>query len=170
MNTDDPNHLGNSTPDQPAPDISTLHRREIQSPLIASLLRAFISEIGYAKAMAVASAAIQSDAVEVGKRMAEKYGGNTMQDLLQVARESWAEDDALEFTVLEETDQRLSLDVTRCRYAELYDRLGIKEFGSCLSCDRDAPLIKSFNPRMKLLRTQTIMQGAALCDFRIIME
>jgi len=169
MCMDNPNRPGSVKPDQPALEISTLKRREIQSPLIASLLRAFISEIGYDKAMVVASAAIQNDAIEVGKRLAEN-GGNTMQDLLRVIRDIWAAENALEFTVLEVTDQRLSYDVTRCRYAELYERLGIKEFGCCLSCDRDAPLIKSFNPRMKLSRTQTIMQGAALCDFRIIIE
>jgi len=169
MCIDNPNRPGSVKTDQPAFEINTLERREIQSPLIASLLRGFINEIGYAKAMEIASAAIQNDAIQVGKRMAEN-GGNTMQDLLRVIRESWAAENALEFTVLEETDQRLSFDVTRCRYAELYTRLGIKEFGCCLSCDRDAPLINSFNPRMKLIRTQTIMQGAALCDFRIIME
>jgi hypothetical protein len=56
------------------------------------------------------------------------------------------------------------------RYALGYDRLGMKEFGFCLSCNRDAALINGFNLRMKLLRTQTIMQGAEICDFRIVVE
>jgi hypothetical protein len=43
----------------PAPVISTLKRREIQSPLLACMLDGFIKEIGYKKAMEVASAAIQ---------------------------------------------------------------------------------------------------------------
>jgi hypothetical protein len=170
MMADDPNHPGNNKNDQPALEISTLKRREIQSPLVACLIRGFINEMGHDKAMEVASAAIQRDAMEVGKIMAEKYGGNSMKELVRLIREGWAEDDALELTILEETDQRLNFDVTRCRYAELYDRLNIKEFGYCLSCNRDAPLIKSFNLRMKLLRTQTIMQGAPICDFRIILE
>ena len=154
----------------PVPTISTLKRREIQSPLIACLLNGFISEIGYDKTMEIASAAIQKDAAQIGEIMAEKYGGNSFKELIRVVREGWAEEDALEFTILEETDQKLSFDVTRCRYAELYDRLGVKEFGFCLSCNRDAPLIRGFNPRMQLLRTQTIMQGAASCDFRITIE
>ncbi len=167
MRADNP---GSNETDQPALEISTLRRREIQSPLIAGLIRGFISEMGHDKAMEVASAAIQRDALEVGKIMAGKYGGNSMKELVRFIRDSWAEDNALELTVLEETDQRLDFDVTRCCYAELYDRLNIKEFGYCLSCNRDAPLIKSFNPRMKLIRTQTIMQGAKICDFRIILD
>ena len=102
--------------------------------------------------------------------MAEKYDGNTIKELVRLIKNEWSGDNALEFTILEETDQRLSFDVTRCRYAELYERLNIKEFGFCLSCNRDAPLIKGFNPRMKLIRTYTIMQGEATCDFRIIID
>jgi hypothetical protein len=155
---------------KPVFEISTLKRREIQSPLIARLLEGFIDEIGYEKTMTVASAAIQKDAMQAGKIMAEKYGGNSIKQLRRVVQEVWADGEALEFNILEETSEKLSFDVTRCQYAKLYDRLGIKKFGFCLSCNRDAALIKAFNPRMKLIRTQTIMDGAERCDFRIVME
>ena len=142
--------MGEETLDQPALKISTLKRREIQSPLLACLLEGFIGEIGYEKAMQVASAAIQKDAAQAGKMMAEKYGGNSITELIRMVREVWAEENALEFTILEETSQTLRFDVTRCRYAELYDRLGVKEFGYCFSCNRDAALMRGFNPRMQL--------------------
>jgi hypothetical protein len=151
-------------------EISNLKRREIQAPLLAGVLAGFISEIGYERAMKVTSAGIQNDATAAGKRMAEKYGGNTVQDLHRLVREVWAEDAALEFSVLEVTDLKLIFNVTRCLYAELYDRLGVKEFGFCLSCNRDAAFIKGFNPRLKLVRTRTIMEGADICDFRIVTE
>jgi hypothetical protein len=82
----------------------------------------------------------------------------------------WAQEKALEFEVLEKTETRLRFNVTRCRYAELYDRLGIKEFGYSFSCNRDEPLIKAFNSRMRLSRTRTIMQGDKICDFQIILD
>jgi fumarate reductase iron-sulfur subunit len=93
-----------------------------------------------------------------------------MADLLRVVREIWAEDEALEFDVLEMNEKGLSFNVTRCRYAELYEQMGVKEFGYCLSCNRDEPLTKGFNPRMRLVRTQTIMEGADYCDFRFVLE
>jgi hypothetical protein len=150
--------------------ISTLKRRELQAPLIVELIRGFAAEIGYEKAMQIAGRAVEQDAIRSGKMMAEKYGGNGLQELVCVLIEGWAEDDALEFTILEQTGQLLSFDVTRCRYAELYEKLGVKEFGSCLSCARDPAFIKAFNPRMNLIRTRTIMQGDSICDFRINME
>jgi hypothetical protein len=162
--------MGEDNLDQSAVKISTLKRREIQSPLLACVLDGFIGEVGYEKAMQVASAAIQKDAAQAGKMMTEKFGGNSIKEMIRMVREVWAEEGALEVTILEETNQTLSFVVTRCQYAELYDRLGVKEYGYCFSCNRDAALICGFNPRMQLSRTQTIMQGATSCDFRITIE
>jgi hypothetical protein len=163
-----PNNRNKSIPSSRA--ISTLDRREIQAPLMVRLFEGFIDELGYEKAMQVASAAIRKDAREVGKSMAVKFGGNSTQELLQVVKQVWAEGDALVCDILEQTDHRLNFNVIRCRFAEMYERLGIVQYGYCLSCNRDESLINAFNPRMKLVRTQTIMQGAKICDFRIIVE
>jgi hypothetical protein len=71
---------------------------------------------------------------------------------------------------LERTERTLSFDVTRCGYADLYGRLGMRDLGYCLSCSRDEPFARGFNPRLALARTQTIMRGAATCDFRFALE
>ena len=68
--------------------------------------------------------------------------------------------------MLEESDEMLSFNVTRCRYAELYESLGFREFGTSFSCARDFALIEGFNPDIALERTRTIMEGADHCDFR----
>lgn len=82
------------------------------------------------------------------------------------------------------TEDKLSFDVTRCRYAEMYqsqlhraDSTGIsqddqnwRELGAMLSCNRDFALIQGFNPDVTLTREQTIMQGAAFCPFRYVVK
>ena len=35
-----------------------------------------------------------------------------------------------------------------------------------MSCCRDEPYSRGFNPDLRLTRTRTIMEGAADCDFR----
>jgi hypothetical protein len=144
---------------------SFLRRREIQAPLAACLIREYAGSLGLERALEVATAAIQADAVIVGRSMAQRYGGYTMRDLARVVKEVWTEDDAIILRILEESETRLRFDVTRCRYVELYERLGMKELGYCLSCSRDEAFARGFNPRIKLARTQTIMQGAPFCDF-----
>jgi len=155
---------------QAALEISHLKRREIQAPIAACLIRGFARVMGHDKAVEEATAAVQADAMMAGKVMAEKYGGNTIKELGRAIREVWLEDDAMTIHVLEETEQRFSFNVTRCRYAEVYEKAEMKELGFCLSCCRDEPFTRGFNPRMRLLRTQTIMQGASLCDFRFVLE
>lgn len=154
----------------PSSEISHLKRREIQAPIAACLIRGFASEMGLDRAIEVAMAAVQADGMEAGKEMAGRYGGNSMAELGRIVREVWAEDDAMVIENLEETADSLSFDVTRCGYAELYERLDMKELGFCLSCSRDEPFTRGFNPRMRLIRTQTLMEGAPLCDFRFVLE
>jgi len=48
--------------------------------------------------------------------------------------------------------------------------MGIKDLGFCLSCCRDEAFARGFNPLIKLVRTQTIMEGGPVCDFRFEME
>ena len=170
MDRENQHHSDGQGTGQPTLEISHLKRREIQAPIAACLIRGFARVMGQDNALEAATAAVQADAMMAGKIMAEKYGGNTMKELGRIVREIWAEDDAMTIQVLEETEQVFSFDVTRCRYAELYEQAGMKELGFCLSCCRDEPFTKGFNPQMKLLRTQTIMQGATLCDFRFVLE
>jgi len=170
MDREHQHHPESQCTDQPTLEISHLKCREIQAPVAACLIRGFASVMGQDKAVEVATAAVQADAMMAGRIMAEKYGGNTMKELGRVVREIWAEDDSITIHVLEETEQNLSFDVTRCRYAELYEKAKMKELGFCLSCSRDEPFSKGFNPRIRLLRTQTIMQGASLCDFRFVLN
>ncbi|HZE22266.1 MAG TPA: L-2-amino-thiazoline-4-carboxylic acid hydrolase [Desulfobaccales bacterium] len=145
--------------------LSLFGRREVQAPLAAVLIREFAGALGLDRALEVATAAIQADAALAGRAMAQRYGGYTMLDLARVVKEVWAEDDAITLRLLEESETRLRFDVTRCRYVELYERLGMKELGYCLSCSRDEAFARGFNPRLRLARSQTIMQGAPFCDF-----
>src|SRR5437763_18676 len=73
---------------------------------------------------------------------------------------------ALELDVLRDDGQALEFNVTRCRYAEMYRRLGLAGLGPVLSCNRDGSMIEGFNPDIEFRRTQTLMEGAPCCDFR----
>jgi len=67
---------------------------------------------------------------------------------------------------LEQTRDRLAFNVTRCRYAEMYEELGMRDIGGILSCGRDGEFCRGYAPDVELTRTRTIMEGASHCDFR----
>ena len=152
-------------------DIGVLKRREIEARILAPVLAALGDEFGRESVLEIVRATIINVAREQGAQLAAQSGGNAMTDFAR-ALSAWKKDDAMQMEVLAEplglNDERYEFNVTRCRYAEMYRALGIPELGAVLSCNRDFALIEGFNPEIQLTRTQTLMQGAACCDFRFV--
>lgn len=145
--------------------IPLLQQREIEAGVIAPLCRAFAAEVGEARAREILTGVIRELARQAGCAAAEAVGGNDLPHLRQ-AVERWRAGGALELTVLRDDSGALEFDVTRCRYAEMYHRLGLEDLGPILSCGRDGAMIEGFNPSVEFRRTQTLMEGATHCDFR----
>jgi hypothetical protein len=78
MNIENQHHIETSGTDELTRKISHLQRREIQAPIAACLIRGFARVMGQDKALEVATAAVQADAMMAGKIMADKYGGNSI--------------------------------------------------------------------------------------------
>ena len=152
--------------DQP---LSILERREIEAGVLGPLVRAMAAEVGEERAAEILRGVIADLARQSGAAMARELGETSL-SAFSGCLGRWSEGGALEMTVLESNDERLDFDVTRCRYAEMYRRLGLADLGSSLSCQRDFALVEGFNPSIGLTRTQTIMQGATHCDFRFRAE
>ena len=145
--------------------IGVLTRREVEARILAPMLDAMGKTFGREKVLAVMRDTIVNIAKKQGAELAGFMGGVTFQHFAESLK-FWTMDDALKIDVIEQTGDVFSFNVTRCRYAELYEKLGIRELGAALSCARDYALIEGFNPEVALKRTQTIMEGAPHCDFR----
>ena len=148
--------------------ITHLKCREIQAPLVSSLIKAFADKMGYDKAMEIVKQVVKEDAILSGKTLANKYGGNTLRELSKLVNEVWASDEAMEIKIIKEDKDELCFNVTSCKYADIYEKLGIKELGCMLSCSRDFSFMEGFNPEIELIRTKTIMGGSECCDFRYV--
>jgi hypothetical protein len=147
--------------------IGVLKRRLIEARIVAPLVEAFAAEVGRERALAIVRRVIVDIARRQGAELAAAVGGDSVTHFAATLVH-WKADGALELDVQGATDDELSFDVTRCRYAEMYRELGIPELGAILSCGRDAALIEGFNPGVELTRTQTLLGGAPCCDFRYV--
>ncbi len=152
-------------PDRLNAEIGVLKRREIEARLVGPLVDALGEEFGRERVLEVLRRVIVQIAHRQGAALVDQTGGAGLENFAAV-REQWQRGNALETDLLEQNAERLSFNVTRCRYAEMYQALGIAELGAALSCNRDFALIQGFNPDVKLTRTQTLMGGATHCDFR----
>jgi len=148
--------------------ITHLKCREIQAPIVSSLIKAFVNKIGYDNTMEIVKQVVREDAILSGKTLADQYGGNTLKKLSKIVNEVWANDEALKMKIMKEDESELSFKVISCKYADMYEKLGIKELGCVLSCSRDFSFMEGFNPEIELIRTKTIMGGSECCDFRYV--
>jgi hypothetical protein len=76
----------------------------------------------------------------------------------------YAEGGALKYDVIASSADHFDVDIHACRYAEMMEQLGGRDFGHLLICGGDYIAAKQMG--MDLSRTKTRMQGADFCDFR----
>ena len=150
-------------------EIPVLLRREIETPIAGPLIEAFMEEFGKEKTIEIASGVILKLAQENGRDLASRAGGNSFDDLAN-ATIQWSAGGAIEREVLDKSEKNYDFNIVRCKYAEMYKELGLADMGFIFSCGRDGSMYSGFNEKIKLERTQTIMQGAAYCDFRLSID
>jgi len=146
-------------------DIGVLKRREIEACVLAPIVAALAQEFDAIAVLRIVGETIRRIARAQGRSPARRSGGQSIGHLA-ASMNAWTRESALELKVLEKTKDRLSFDVTRCRYAELYRALGLEKLGAILSCNRDSTWVEGFSDEIGLTRTQTILEGAPCCDFR----
>ena len=144
--------------------IGVLMRRETEVRILIPFLQDLYEEFSKEKILNVLEKTIKEIAKTQGVELSKEYGNNV--DAFLYTLKFWTKDDALEIDILEKSESKLSFNVTRCKYAEMYNALGISDLGAVLSCNRDASLIKGFNPKASLDRKKTIMNGNKCCTFR----
>ena len=150
-------------------DISLIEQRQIEARLACALIEGYAETLGRKEALAIAGRAIRQMARQAGQTLGRQSGANTLIELAEAARTIWARNDALDIDFISISPVELRFNVSRCRYAELYAQMDVGDLGYYLSCGRDAAFADGFNPDIRMERTQTIMQGAAFCDFRFYM-
>lgn len=149
--------------------IPLIKQREIEARMAVALIDSYAATIGRPRAIAIARESIQEQAQTAGRQMAGQRGNHSLEELARVVQEVWAREEALQIVCHSTAPDMLAFDVHRCHYAELYETMGIRDMGVHLSCCRDAAFARGFNPAIQMQRTQTIMEGAATCDFRFVL-
>ena len=146
--------------------ISVIERAKIQAQVLLPLVKALQAELGEARANALVRRALSDLYRRYGEEFWRTKNEANLGEAIASAFRTYASDDALDYQVIEQSQDAFGLDVTRCRYAEFYKELGEPELGFLLVCTADFAVADGFDPDIKLTRTQTIMQGAPHCDFR----
>jgi hypothetical protein len=151
-------------------NLSMIEKRRIEAEILAHVYAVMKDEVGVEAAQRTIGEAVRRSSVEQAQRFAQEAQTGTSLETFVETTKLWETDDALQIAVKERSERVYAFDVVRCRYAEMYKAMGLGEIGHLLSCQRDATFCQGYDPKLKLTRTQTIMQGAGCCDFRYVYE
>ena len=146
--------------------LSMLEKRKIEAEILKEVYETLKASHGEDVAKKTISESVRRSAIEQARQFAAAAPGGTSLKAFQDVMPLWTKGGALEIEVKERTDTTFTFNVVRCRYAETYKAMGLGEIGHLLSCNRDGAFCEGYDPKLKLERTQTIMQGASHCDFK----
>ena len=151
-------------------DIPLIEQIKIQAQVLVPLVRALQAELGEERANTMVRKALGDLYRSYGEKWWRSQGARSFEEKIASAFEMFAAGDALEYEVVKRTPDAFELNVTQCRYAEFYKKIGAPELGFLLTCSADFSHAEGFGAGVQLTRTQTIMQGASHCDFRYALK
>jgi len=92
----------------------------------------------------------------------------TWSDYSKILMKDW--NNWLTGEILTDTENMLEIKYTECLYAKTFIEADAGDIGYATLCYGDYPWTKQFNPKLKLIREKTLMQGKDCCHFKWEME
>ena len=136
-----------------------------------SLLKSLANELGEDRFIETLKRAA-SQAVIQAAQSAAKNRPNT--DLATLG--SWLRDPdrftehVLTYDIVEDTERVFEVRVTECLWAKTFRDGDASDIGYAALCHTDYAASQAFNPKIRLIRTKTLMQGDDCCDARWVYE
>ncbi|MBE0660800.1 MAG: L-2-amino-thiazoline-4-carboxylic acid hydrolase [Bryobacteraceae bacterium] len=76
----------------------------------------------------------------------------------------------LEAEIVEQTPEAFEYRVKKCLWAKVFRDESAADIGYVMICYPDYAVARGLNPKLKLIRTKTLMQGDDSCVLRYVME
>jgi hypothetical protein len=146
-------------------DVPLIEQVKIQAQVLVPLVKTLRAELGEEQANRVVAKALGDLYRKYGETWWRTQGARGLGEKMAAAFAGFAAGNALDYEVLGTSGDAFDVNVTRCRYAEFFNRIGAPELGFLLVCSADFTMAEGYGG-VGLTRTQTIMQGASHCDFR----
>ena len=106
--------------------------------------------------------------LDYGKFQAEKYGDNSFQKYIEQFRSGY--ENSLTMKIVEDSEKAFELEVTECLWASTFLKAEAGDIGYAAVCWGDYSWVEGFNPKIKMIRDKTLMQGHPICNHRYILN
>jgi hypothetical protein len=113
-----------------------------------------------------------SKAVEIEmKKRLEKLPNNdlaTFTSFFKNRSALW--ENSLTFQIVDDTETAFEIKVTGCLWAKTFRDVNAEDIGYSWICYPDYAWANAFNPKMRMIRDKTLMQGHDHCNHRYVIE
>jgi hypothetical protein len=73
-------------------------------------------------------------------------------------------------TIVEDSKNAFELNITECLWAKTFREANAADIGYACICHPDYAAATAFNPRIRMIRTKTLMQGDDCCNHRYVYD
>jgi hypothetical protein len=134
-------------------------------------LKLLSKEIGEDRVKEILKKQTEERSIRIGKMMAKQFGSNDFDTLKKIfSPDSPNFKDSLTMSITESTDRVHELKVTECIFASVYLQQKAGELGWASVCHGDYAMATAFNPKIRMVRNKTLMQGHDCCNHRYLLE
>ena len=132
------------------------------------LAKALKEEMGDEKAIEFIKQHTAQKMAAYGKSQAEKTEDNSLHQYTEQFRNIDNYKNTLTMEIVEDSDQAFELKVSECMWASTFRDADAGDIGFAMVCHGDYAWAEGYNPKIKLVRDKTLMQGAPYCNHRYV--
>jgi hypothetical protein len=133
------------------------------------LLKFLSEELGRKELIMLLKKHSTQEGKEIGKIFAKQFGGDDFATLKKIfSPDSPNFKNALTMTITEDTANVHELKITECIFASTFLEAEAGDLGFAAICFGDYSMASGFNPKVKMVRDKTLMQGHAYCNHRYL--
>src|SRR5437868_7963965 len=116
-------------------DIPLIEQVKIQAQVLVPLVKALQAELGEERANAIVRKALADRYRKYGEKWWRSQGARSFdQKMASTFEKLYGAGDALKYEVVKRTPEAFEVNVTECRYAQFYSKIGAPELGFLLTC------------------------------------
>jgi hypothetical protein len=130
---------------------------------VVQLIKELQKKIGKKQTSEIVRPLFERMFVEWGKEEGKKNNINSLEAFVKYDGRAFTQTQSHE--VKEQSSSRYLSHVTECILANILRNMDDSEIGYDILCNTDFECYPAMNPKLKLTRTMTLMQGDPHCDF-----
>lgn len=137
----------------------------------AAIFKIMAEKIGKDKFIKLLKEASSEKVAKEAEQMAKSLPKNDLAAFVTpMTKQDYFWKHALTFDIIENTETAFEVNITECLWAKTFKEANAADIGYAMICHSDFAMAPAFNPKLKLIRSKTLMQGHDCCNHRYVME